>query len=122
MGNKFTEQRKKRNADTSTDELAEKLYEEDDNIDEHDRSSTSQDSATHQKRGKGRPKLEEWEKTPSRPFSFLMPIALKEKINLAASARKLSLTQYIITLIEDDLEKNEIKYQQYKEISERISF
>ena len=123
MGNKFAEQRKKRNADNMTEELANRLYED---VAENSRPENVNEKVSNPveagvvKRGRGRPKKEDADSDQYSVFNFRINNDLKDSIKLAASAHNLSMSNYIIKLIEDDLSNNLSSYQQLKEIREKL--
>ena len=129
MANKFTEQRKKRSSANATEEIAEKLYENEELIKEHVKeevrpSVIKPDKPVEKplKRGKGRPKKAEDEKELSSTYSLLLSESIREKMRLAASARNMSVKKYVVMLIEDDYAKYEEKYETFKEMTEKLGF
>ena len=124
MANKFTEQRKRRNSANATEEFVEKLYEDEETISEHikdnDRKTAQESDDIPVKRKPGRPKLED--KEASSVYSILLTDSIREKMDLASRARKLSIKKYIVKLIEDDYNNNGEKYEAFKELSEKIVF
>lgn len=123
MANKFTEQRKKRNSANATEEFVEKLYEDEEVINEHIKDNDKDNREQNEepvKRRPGRPKLEDRE--ASSVYSILLADSIREKMSLAARARRISVKKYIVKLIEDDYNNNSDKYEAFRELSEKLGF
>lgn len=120
MGNKFTEQRKKRTNVNATEDIAEKLYEDEELI--KDRSKEEKVIEEPVKKGPGRPKLADEEREMSSTYSILLTDSIRDKMATAANARKISLKKYIVMLIEDDYKKNADKYEAFKEMQDKLVF
>lgn len=119
MTNKFAEQRKKRSSYNMTEELANKLYEDEsaNDINNKDEVAETEEAVTSVKRGRGRPKKDDEKYTI---VNFRIKESLKENIRLAASAHSLSMGAFITKLIEDDINENLATYQQFQDIRKKL--